>query len=156
MHVAIAQPLVSVPVAFRKFRKGWDTVPAAQKPRARFSRCFPAQLGRPDPPSRRPGLVRALLKTVENVDFGLRRPDQHKQFLTNSQNAVTAAQQAAASATQAIADAEARVALVPSEPNRATTPGVGFAWGGLKMPRQWYTCSHNLCPGRSRRSATPN
>ena len=27
-----------------------------------------------------------------------------------------------------------RVALVPGEPNRTTTPGVGFAWGGLKMP----------------------
>lgn len=49
--VAIARPLVPVPVAFRKFQKGWDTVPAAQKPWARFSRCFAAQLGRPDRPS---------------------------------------------------------------------------------------------------------
>ena len=36
-----------------------------------------------------------------------------------------------------------RVALVPGEPNRTTTPGVGFAWGGLKMPRQW--CFHVGC-----------
>ena len=36
-----------------------------------------------------------------------------------------------------------QVERVPSEPNRATTPGVGFAWGGLKMPRQW--CFHVGC-----------
>ena len=36
-----------------------------------------------------------------------------------------------------------RVALVPGEPNRTTTPAVGFAWGGLKMPRQW--CFHVGC-----------
>ena len=48
-----------------------------------------------------------------------------------------------------------RVALVPGEPNRATTPGVGFAWGGLKMPRQWcfhvgcgFSCVHRRTKGR--------
>ena len=48
-----------------------------------------------------------------------------------------------------------RVALVPGEPNRTTTPGVGFAWGGLKMPRQWcfhvgcgFSCVHGRTKGR--------
>ena len=48
-----------------------------------------------------------------------------------------------------------QVALVPGEPNRTTTPGVGFAWGGLKMPRQWcfhvgcgFSCVHGRPKGR--------
>ena len=48
-----------------------------------------------------------------------------------------------------------RAALVPGEPNRTTTPGVGFAWGGLKMPRQWcfhvgcgFSCVHGHTKGR--------
>ena len=36
-----------------------------------------------------------------------------------------------------------RVARVPGEPNRATTPGVGFASGGLKMRQGW--CFHVSC-----------
>ena len=50
-------------------------------------------------------------------------------------------------------------AHVPGEPNWTTTPGVGFAWGGLKMPRQWcfhvgcgFSCVHGRTKGRGRQN----
>ena len=48
-----------------------------------------------------------------------------------------------------------QVALVPGEPNRTTTPGVGFASEGLKMPWEWcfhvgcgFLCVHGRTKGR--------